>query len=52
MAYFENASRQPLESLQSVRRTHPNVRKVRVDNKDNVSLSWQQQIGRFSLGFQ
>ena len=33
MAYFGNASRQLLESLQSVRRTHPDLRKFRVGHK-------------------
>ena len=34
MAYFGNASRQLLESLQCVRRIHPDFRKVRVGDKD------------------
>ena len=38
MAYFENASRQLLESLQGVRRIHPDLRKGRVGNKDYVWL--------------
>ena len=46
MAYF-NASRQLLESLQGVKRTHSDLRKVRVGRKDYVWLQWQQQIGRF-----
>ena len=33
MAYFGNASRQLLESLQSVRRTDPDLRKFRVGHK-------------------
>ena len=36
MAYFGNASRQLLESLQGVRKTHSDLRKVRVGNKDYV----------------
>ena len=52
MAYFENALRQLLESLQSVRRIHPDLGKVRVGHKDYVWLPWQQEIGRFLLGFQ
>ena len=52
MAYFGNASRQLLESLQGVRRTHPDLRKIRVGHKDYVWLPWQQQIGKFLLGCQ
>ena len=51
MAYFGNASRQLLESLQGVRRIHQDLRKVRVGNKDYVWSPWQQQIGRFLSGF-
>ena len=51
MAYFGNASRQLLESLQGVRRTHPDLRRVRVGHGDYVCLPWQQQIGRFLSGF-
>ena len=51
MAYFGNASRQLLKNLQGVRRTHPDLRKGRVSHKDYVWFPWQQQIGRFLLGF-
>ena len=51
MAYFRSASRQLLESLQGVRRIHPDLRKVRVGNKGYVWLLWQQQIGRFYQDF-
>ena len=47
MVYFGNASRQLLESLQGIRRTHPGLRKVRVGHKVYVWLPWQQQIGSF-----
>ena len=33
MAYFGNTSRQLLESLQAVRRTHPDLRKVSIGHK-------------------
>ena len=52
MAYLGNASRQLLESLQGVRRIHPDLRKVRVGSRDYVWLPLQQQIGRFLSGFQ
>ena len=51
MAYFENASRQLLESLRGVRRVHQNLGKIRVGNKDYVWLPWQQLISSFLLGF-
>ena len=39
MAYFGNAARQLLESLQSVRRTHSDLRKFRVGHKGSCLVT-------------
>ena len=51
MACSENASRQLLESLQGVRRTHPDLRKVRVGHKDYVGYHGNNKSTDFYQDF-